>query len=250
LNGNPYLRKYDSSGNLIWSQTTATNGVYYGICTYANFIFAVGGTGAGATEDFLVDKWDENGNLLWSRAYDHGSNRDEFRGIANGNGHLFAVGFTLGLTAGGADAIVSEISPATGDLISTNLFGGVLDDKANGIDSANANLYVVGETKSFAGGTNQLMLAQFPLTSQPMTNAPSFSSAVTVTNGIQFQWTAPTNFQFQVQWTTNLSSPIVWNTITNFITSTNGTFTFVDDGSQTGGLGGIKFYRLIEYLFP
>ena len=247
--GQPYLRKYDSSGALIWFHTNSVSGSYYGITSYADFLYAVGATGT-TNLDFLIDKWDENGNLLWSRAYDRNSTNSQLNGVVNGNGHLFAVGYTDGQTAGGADAVVLEISPANGDLISTNLFGGSLDDKANGVDTDNTNLYVIGETRSFSGGANQLMLAQFPLLLSPVTNSVSFSSVNVTTKGIQFQWNAPTNYQFQVQWTTNLLPVITWNTFTNIITSTNGVFTFVDDGSQSGGLGGTKFYRLIEYLFP
>jgi hypothetical protein len=35
-----------------------------------------------------------------------------------------------------------------------------------------------------------------------------------------------------------------WTTLTNLITSTNGTFNFTDDGTMSGGLGNAKFYRL------
>lgn len=248
-NGSPYLRKYDPSGNLVWSRTTTTNGAYFGICTYANFIFAVGGTGTGVNEDFLVDKWDETGTLFWSRSYDHGANQDFFNGAVIGNGHLFAVGATYGATAGGADAAVLEISPAGGDVISTNLIGGALDDIAHGVDTDNTNLFIIGESKSYSA-SNDLMLVQYPLTLPIPTNAISSFTATVVTNGIQLQWTAPTNYQFSVQWSTNLVSPIIWNTFTNIITSSNGTYTFTDDGSQSGGFGAMKFYRLVQYPYP
>jgi alpha-tubulin suppressor-like RCC1 family protein len=75
----------------------------------------------------------------------------------------------------------------------------------------------------------------------------TISGFVVLTNGYQFQWSAPTNLQFQVQWKTNLLPVINWNTFTNILSSISGIFTFTDDGSQSGGLGGMKFYRLIEY---
>ena len=70
------------------------------------------------------------------------------------------------------------------------------------------------------------------------------------TNGFLLAWYAPTNDLFQVQWTDNLAPP-AWNTFTNIIgytgpvTPTNGLFSFFDDGSQTGGFGPMRFYRLI-----
>jgi hypothetical protein len=73
---------------------------------------------------------------------------------------------------------------------------------------------------------------------------PSISSITLTTNGLfQLQWFAPTNYQFQVEWATNLLSPIIWTINAAFITSTNGTFTFVDTNAPTI----MKFYRLLEY---
>jgi subtilisin-like proprotein convertase family protein len=63
------------------------------------------------------------------------------------------------------------------------------------------------------------------------------------TNGVRLQWLAPTNSQFQAQWTASLAPP-AWNSFTNTLTSTNGAFSFLDDGSQSGGLVGPRYYRL------
>jgi hypothetical protein len=63
------------------------------------------------------------------------------------------------------------------------------------------------------------------------------------TNAFVIQWTAPAGAQFGVQWTVTLPNG-PWNSFTNVVTSTNGTFIFVDDGSQTGGFGPRRFYRV------
>ncbi len=63
------------------------------------------------------------------------------------------------------------------------------------------------------------------------------------TNGVRLQWLAPTTSQFQVQWTASLA-PTAWSPFTNILTSTNGVFSFLDDGSQSGGLAGPRYYRL------
>jgi subtilisin-like proprotein convertase family protein len=92
----------------------------------------------------------------------------------------------------------------------------------------------------------------------PQTNTVPISSIVYtnigVTNGFLLTWFAPSNDLFQVQWTTNLA-PANWRTFTNPATisyntnfpvnPTNAQFNFFDDGSQTGGLGSARFYRLI-----
>jgi hypothetical protein len=64
------------------------------------------------------------------------------------------------------------------------------------------------------------------------------------TNKVSFSWSAPTNCSYQVQYTSNLSS--AWTTITNVISSTNGTFNFTDYGTNTGGLDNTKLYRLLS----
>jgi subtilisin-like proprotein convertase family protein len=72
--------------------------------------------------------------------------------------------------------------------------------------------------------------------------------------GFLLTWFAPSNDLFQVQFTTNLA-PANWITFTNPpVTSyntnfpanaTSAQFNFFDDGSQTGGFGPSRFYRLI-----
>ena len=69
------------------------------------------------------------------------------------------------------------------------------------------------------------------------------TSITSDTNGVLLQWLAPTNSQFQAQWTLSLAPP-AWTNFSNTLTYTNGAFSFLDDGSQSGGLGGRRYYRL------
>jgi hypothetical protein len=62
-------------------------------------------------------------------------------------------------------------------------------------------------------------------------------------NGVLLSWTAPVSSKFNVQWTPLLAPP-TWTPFTNVVTSTNTTFQFLDDGSQTGGLGPVRYYRV------
>ena len=71
----------------------------------------------------------------------------------------------------------------------------------------------------------------------------NISSITLGTNGVLLQWTAPANAQFQVQWTPSLASS-AWTTFTNVLASTNGAFSFLDDGSPSGGLAAPRYYRL------
>jgi len=195
LNTRPYLRKYDPSGNLLWTtNNNSVSGEYYGAASALNYIYAVGYANvSGTNTDFLIDKWDESGNLIWSRTYDRATAQDQLNAAVNFNNRIFAVGYTYGQTSGGADAIVVEIDPLTGNLLSTNLFGGALDDKANGVDTDNTNLYVIGESRSFDNGTNQVML--FVYTPGIQTLSPgSPDNNVVAPGGISwFEVNVPTN---------------------------------------------------------
>ena len=82
------------------------------------------------------------------------------------------------------------------------------------------------------------------------TNAPavtnfSIGGLLADTNGIALQWTGTTNQQFEIRWTTNILPPTVWTLFSNnlvplTVTSTNGTFRFVDTNASL-----MKFYQLI-----
>jgi hypothetical protein len=71
---------------------------------------------------------------------------------------------------------------------------------------------------------------------------PVLGASVHTKTNFTFSWLAPTNQSYQVDYSTNLSS--TWKTLTNIISSTNGTFNFTDSGTNTGNLGGDKFYRV------
>ncbi len=190
----PALWKYTSSGSPGWMRIGSNPGAYNGITTIGNYIYVVGGSGPGGStwyagssaSDFLVEKWDENGNQLWSRTYSR-SAQSLLTGVVNIGGRLFAVGYTYGGTAGGADAVLMEISPTTGDLISTSLYGGSLDDMALAVDTDGTDIYVAGATRSFGNGSNQVMVLRYSL--QPALATIS----VTPVNPIIG---AGTNFQF------------------------------------------------------
>jgi len=79
----------------------------------------------------------------------------------------------------------------------------------------------------------------------PLLSPISITSIIRNPSGVLLGWTAPTNYTFKVQWTPSIAPP-VWNTFTNVLTSTNGNFSFLDNGSQSGGLGGLRFYRLLQ----
>lgn len=78
-------------------------------------------------------------------------------------------------------------------------------------------------------------------------NPITFTGMSADTNGITLTWTAPANQRYGVEWSPTLFPPS-WRPYPDYITSINTTYTFTDDGSKTGGLGGSRFYRF--FLVP
>lgn len=72
---------------------------------------------------------------------------------------------------------------------------------------------------------------------------PTIDSIVEFTNGFLLQWTSTTNSQFFVQWSSSVSSTN-WHKVPGSITSSNGTFLFLDNGTTTSNLLSPRFYRL------
>ena len=77
-----------------------------------------------------------------------------------------------------------------------------------------------------------------------ITSAPRIALVTKGTNGVALRWPAAAGSTFQVQWTASLT-PASWSTFTNVVAPSAGLCTFVDDGTQTGGMGGTRFYRLV-----
>jgi hypothetical protein len=88
-------------------------------------------------------------------------------------------------------------------------------------------------------------LIEYPY-STPIPMALSIANAQFTAGGIQFQWSAPTNYQYEIEWTTNLALPqSSWLILTNpALSVTNTVFTFMDT-NQTGPSTSTKFFRLI-----
>jgi hypothetical protein len=202
-----YLKKYDSTGALIWSHTS-TPGVYNGLLVDADTssLYAVGRTN-GASGDFLVEKWDVSGNLIWSQTFDRGGT-DILKGVTLLNGQLFAAGSTTGGTAGGSDGAILQLDPDTGTLIDATLWGGAADDSFQGIAATPTGLHLAGTTGSFGSGGSDLVYAIFaaPVVTAATTTTVSsdhpagstYGQSVTFTATVTASATPTGSVQFQI----------------------------------------------------
>ena len=68
-------------------------------------------------------------------------------------------------------------------------------------------------------------------------------SAMSATPGnVSFQWNAPAGQRFAAEYTDTLFPPN-WRPFPDYITSATGVYTFIDDGTRTGGLSANRYYR-------
>jgi subtilisin-like proprotein convertase family protein len=187
--------------------------------------------------------------------------------LAPGNWYLTAVN----LSGGPASySIMASWWPTTGQPINVT---GTTFTPANFCitwDSvANAHYYIEGSSNLAGGlkwavispdiigtGTNNTYCIPLPsayrffqVVEGIVPNLPPLAPTVTRVGGpgggFQLQWSGPITAKYQVEWSPTLAPP-VWTAFTNTITSNTGQFSFLDDGSQTGGFGATRFYRVIQ----
>lgn len=158
-----FLRKYDASGNVLWTQQLGTAGTDYavGVAVDASGVYLYGqsdGNLAGANvgaEDLFVVKYDHNGNLVAQRQF--GTNfSDTSRGIAVHSAGVYLTGATNGTFpgqsfAGSSDVFVARLEhdldfdPAW----TTQQFGTTGTDEGFGVATDDSGVYVTG----VVGGT-------------------------------------------------------------------------------------------------
>jgi hypothetical protein len=167
----PVLMRYSPALARVWKQRPTDNagGSFHAVAAFGGNLYAVGQNGSGAGAGYLVEKYDQTGTRVWTVTSGGGA-EDVLTGVVGVGSRLFAVGYTRSSGAGGADVVILQIDPATGGTISTSLFGGSQDDLAKGTATDGTDLYVVGESRSFASvegnvvGQSDVTLLRYTLT--------------------------------------------------------------------------------------
>jgi subtilisin-like proprotein convertase family protein len=119
-------------------------------------------------------------------------------------------------------------------------------------------LYFLGVQNTALVAVSNAVTVNFNLLVPQLTNSAVLSIVQTNlagTNGYLITWFAPTNDQFHLQWSPSLSPPNWQNfngviSFISFMNATNSEFQYFDDGSQTGGFGPDRFYRLLLLVSP
>jgi hypothetical protein len=242
----PVIMRYDTSLARVWKYRSAdVNGFHRAVAGADGFLYAAGHTES-SPRDYVIEKFDEAGARQWSVVFG-GAGDDALTGVVAVGGRIFAVGSTTTGTAGGADAVLMEIDPATGATLSTTLFGGALDDFANGVSTDGSALFVVGESRSYASdegnavGDNDAFLLKYTL-NQPPTADAGDDQTVECTSAAGCLVTLdgsgssdPDNDDLSYTWTDENAAVVGTDAVIQ-VTVPLGTHTFtltVDDGSET-----------------
>jgi len=127
----------------LWTDETLA-GQYRSITTYNGDLYAIGSNGSTG----IAARYNSDGDLLWSQTYAG----NMLNGVVGVNGTLYAVGGT------GSDAVLLSLDPTSGNMLDSQIFGGLGTDVFNGIalNSADGSLYAIGATDSASlGATGQ-----------------------------------------------------------------------------------------------
>jgi hypothetical protein len=185
-NFDAFVRKYDSSGNEVWTRQFGSDNSGWG-GAYARRVrvdssgnvYVMGYTGGAILDqtylgcnDIFVRKYDSEGNILWTRQF--GTTGDEYGyGLAvDGSDRIYVVGTTFGALpdqtpSGGSDAFIRKYD-SLGNEVWTWQFGSSADDWATGVTvDVIFNIYIVGATngalpeQTSAGGTDGFIVTLY-----------------------------------------------------------------------------------------
>ncbi|MCA9354810.1 MAG: hypothetical protein KC877_04795 [Candidatus Kaiserbacteria bacterium] len=164
-----YIRKYDSAGNIVWTDQFGTAQDDYAVSVTANqnYVVVVGmtnGTFPGKTnhggQDVFIRTYELNGTLVLNQQVGT-TETDIARAVAVDEYYMYVVGATPAsldghLQSGQFDAYIQKIHLTGGAVIWTRQIGTGESEWATGITYVNSSIYVLGNTfGAISGFTSQ-----------------------------------------------------------------------------------------------
>lgn len=160
--GDAWLLKIDSSGDIIWERTYGTaeeNEVVYSI-ERAGDEFLLGGSTTSKGGDMLVCRVDSSGNLRWSKTFG-GQHRESCYSLARCGDTFIAVGNTGSFGEGLYDAYVVALDE-DGNQRWARTVGGAGDEEAYSVLLVDDSLAIFGYTTSFENGEDLMYVLVKP----------------------------------------------------------------------------------------
>jgi len=166
-NADAFLRKYDASGNSLWTRQFGTSAydVAYGVAVDASAVYVAGytqGTFAGQaggvlTADGFVRRYDASGAEAWTRQFGtFGAAASDVGQAIDVVGDVFVAGYVCGelpgeTALGGCDAFVRKYDP-DGSVVWTRQLGTSSYDIARALAVDDTAVYIAGYTEGIFPG--------------------------------------------------------------------------------------------------
>jgi hypothetical protein len=165
VDGDVYLVKTDSIGNIVWAKKYGGTNIDAAVCveqTADSGYIITGNTrsfGAGGTDVYLL-KTNSTGDTLWTRAYG-GSSFDYGNSVwQSGDGGYLVAGYTQSFLATGSDMYLIK-TDSSGALLWSRTYSGTAAEFGYGVEETqDGGIFVAGYTASFGAGFYDVYLVK------------------------------------------------------------------------------------------
>lgn len=162
-----YVRKYDSTGDIVWTRQFGTGG-HDSVMSLAaagdgsvvaagNTLGDLAGVSAGS-RDVFVRKYDAAGTVVWTRQFGSPETDSGWGVAVDADGRIAVVGFTSGVLAGdsaGSVDVFVRLYDADGGVLWTRQFGTAANDFGQAVAfDPEGNVLVAGWTEGALSGTS------------------------------------------------------------------------------------------------
>jgi PKD repeat protein len=110
--------------------------------------------------DLLLLKWDLAGDLVWARSWGGLEFDKGVDAYADSSGAVYVLGTTASFGSGGVDILLQRWE-ANGNLVWSRTWGGDATDVAHRFSQQDGDLYIAGQTKSFAHSNGDALVLKF-----------------------------------------------------------------------------------------